>query len=42
MVSVFYFGGEHLENLNIKEIIRSKEEKRILKWYYNRHRRWIL
>ena len=33
MVSVFYFGGEHLENLNIKEIIRSKEEKRILTWY---------
>ena len=27
MVSVFYFGGEHLENLNIKEIIRSKKEE---------------
>lgn len=30
MVSVFYFGGDFLEEFDLKEIIRSKEEKRIL------------
>lgn len=30
MVSAFLFGGESLENLNLKELLRSKEEKRIL------------
>ena len=30
MVSVFYYGGEIVNELAIKELMRSKEEKRIL------------